>query len=560
MGSIGSLSWPAALMLALGTSVAVSIDVRNLDRGQEMAEDCRRARTTAPAVLNARNTDKLCGTGLRMCPSSVSGGCCPDAFSCGTDSCYATSRAPSTCGTLVGWHACDAVHGGSCCPDGWECDTADRCVPPSRSAYTFGCPVNHYLCTSSQDYGCCPTEMACGMNRCYSTAATTITNVIDFTTTRDGERTVIQSTSITVRSPTLPTAVATVNMNEQDDQAVFKYFPSAVAKVSPTTEPEDDNTEGGDSSSGLTKAQLGGIVAGAVIFLVIILLVAFFIIRKLNAAVAVLKNNTGSKQSNGTKPQPAMRQFGPTDSEIDALSIDPLMMSPQPSMMRHDSSDPRYQFGQSIHAPGSTDPTPSSLAGGYHQVTPVHSRHASLDVAGNVIGYFDPGPSRPVRTSQGSGTTPQNDRVSTDSQQIASYMRVRNWSNGSDLLDDVFAQADSNGVLVSELDGTPCIAELAGSQGSVSPMDDRRRSSGSGSGTGVVAKLSHHRRRSEASSTSRAEGTPPPSMLGVVSEEIHGFHGLPDRMAGQTAHLPATRAEEIWGSENESSDGTERER
>src|SRR5687768_13160321 len=97
-------------------------------------------------------------------------------------------------------------HIGSCCPDGWACDTADRCLPPSGSAYTFGCPTGQYLRPSSEDYGCCPNGMACGKNRCYSTDATTITRIVDFTKTRDGEETVLRSTSTTVRSPARPTA------------------------------------------------------------------------------------------------------------------------------------------------------------------------------------------------------------------------------------------------------------------------------------------------------------------------------------------------------------------
>ena len=112
MRNRGGLPRIAAFVLALGGAVTMGIDVRQLERVQVL-EDDKRAHITALAVLEIREEDKVCGTGLRMCPSSASGGCCPENFSCGTDSCYATSREPSTCGTLVGWHACDAVHGGT---------------------------------------------------------------------------------------------------------------------------------------------------------------------------------------------------------------------------------------------------------------------------------------------------------------------------------------------------------------------------------------------------------------------------------------------------------------
>jgi hypothetical protein len=287
---------------------------------------------------------------------------------------------------------------------------------------------------------------------------------------------------------------------------------------------------------------------------------AFFIIRKLNTAVAVLSNSTGSKQSDSSKPRPPMRQFRPTDSEIDALSVDPLMMSPQPSYVRHDSTDLHHQFGQSSPDPSSTNQTPSSFAGGYQQVTPGNSRHTSFDAAGNIIGYFDSVANRSARMSQGSGPTPPNYRVSADSQQTAAYMHVRNWSNGSDPPDDVVATANGNGVTVTELEGTPHVAELVGSPTIVSPVEERRRSSGSGTSVNSMARppLSHQRRRSEARSISRTDGTPPPNMLGVVSEEIHGFHGPTDRMAGQTAHRPSAKgAEGSLGDDGASNHGAE---
>lgn len=69
--------------------------------------------TAAPEFLKRQdNGDGACGTSMNLCPSDLDGGCCPDGYECAKESCYATTRGPATCGTLVGWYACGAVYGG----------------------------------------------------------------------------------------------------------------------------------------------------------------------------------------------------------------------------------------------------------------------------------------------------------------------------------------------------------------------------------------------------------------------------------------------------------------
>lgn len=80
--------------------------------GASPRPDTRPPAATARAVLAA----PVCGAGLKLCPRSLDGGCCPDDHDCARDSCYATARAPSTCGTLLGWYACAAVYGGEWAP------------------------------------------------------------------------------------------------------------------------------------------------------------------------------------------------------------------------------------------------------------------------------------------------------------------------------------------------------------------------------------------------------------------------------------------------------------
>lgn len=443
---------------------------------------------------------------------------------------------------------------GGCCPDGYECERAGNCVPPSGSPYTFGCPKSHYLCPSSASYGCCPDHMGCGVNQCYSTEPQTITTTDTITTKRNGKKTTFQTTGTTVSTPAMPSKTQNINANMDDDeQVVFKYFPSAQAKVSPTASSKDDN--GG--SSGLTKGQLGGIVAGAVIFLAIILLCAFFIIRRLNTVAAAVSNSGNSKQSDGSKLRPPMKQFRPTDSEIDALSVDPLMMSPRPSHARpNPSPDPLFGHGSPDL---SSNPTPSSFAGGYQPVsTPGNSRHTSVDAAGNVISYFEYPANQTTRHSHGSGPTPPGHRGSADTQQTTAYQHLRSWSNASETSEEGFKTAGPSAL---ELDGSPYVPELVGSPTiGTTGVDERRASSGSVGSTGTTRPpLAHQRRRSDGKQGIRSDSGSTPNILGVLSEEIHGFHGPTDHMAGQTERsLPRKRVPGNEASGNSQSDAAQK--
>lgn len=105
---------------------------------------------------------------------------------------------------------------------------------------------------------------------------------------------------------------------------------------------------------------------------------------------------------------------------------------------------------------------------------------------------------------------------------------------------------------LNELEATPYVPELMGSSAGT---EERRRSSASATGGMPRPPLAHQRKRSESrTGREQAAGTTP---LGVVSEEIHGFHGPSDRMMGQTAaHRPETNSSggpgesEIGGGEN----------
>lgn len=399
-------------------------------------------------------------------------------------------------------------------------------MPPSGSAYTFGCPSSHYLCPSSLSYGCCPDGMGCAVNQCYSTEAVTVIETMTVTTTEDGERTTYTTRSTSVSEPDIPTELPEVDSGQEEEQFRLKYFPSAIPKESPTTSPDDDD----DGGSSLSSGTLAGIVAGAVAFLVIVIVAAFIIIRHLNKVVAAVGHSDQSGTSS-SRTRPPMKQFRPTDSEIDGFSVDPLMMSPRPSAVRMGSS--------TLDGASSSDVTPSSFAGAYQAVSTVqsNSRHQSWDSAGRVSSYFDTVPGKQARFSVQSAV--QNpSRVSGDSS--GTYMHVRHWSNASEDSHDGNNHsnpslnnpvAPSPPVLLTELEAKSVVPELPGSPTDTnvgSPTEDYRRRSGSGPSISNVLSSSgtaHQRVRS---------GTTKGGDLDVVTEEMHGFHGPPDRMAGRT--------------------------
>lgn len=100
-------SWLAAALWAV--SGARAAEFKRFD-GVHRIE---KAEVTQRAMLLARDEDSdACGTSMKLCASSLNGGCCPDNYDCAKESCYATTRGPSTCGTKIGWYACAQKYGG----------------------------------------------------------------------------------------------------------------------------------------------------------------------------------------------------------------------------------------------------------------------------------------------------------------------------------------------------------------------------------------------------------------------------------------------------------------
>lgn len=399
--------------------------------------------------------------------------------------------------------------------------------------------------------------MGCAARACYSTDPSTwvITRTVT-TTDASAEEVTTTERETTVSTPAPPTAFATADAGEDGSQIVVKFYPDSVPKVEPENTSDDNDSGGG----GLTTSHIIGVVIGVVALLVIVVVAAWIVIRHLNKVVKVVESKQStSRDSLGTKERPVMVHYHaggsgkPTPSEIDDMSIDPLMVtSPRPSHRRFDSDSD----GAGIGLPSPTLASPSPYApGGYHAVP---NSAMGQDIGHDTSfqgggGYFDTLPDRSQRASGQSGAWGAH-RLSADSQagQAQGYGHARQWSNASDQTAPGANSTAWNNP--QELDSTVLTPELHGVS-VVSPVDvmspdmgnPRRVSDGSIVSAVTVAEVpgtartttnAPRRRGSEgrsrpdgAASTAGGQGT-----LSVVAEdnELIGLHGLNDRAPAQT--------------------------
>ncbi|RYP70539.1 hypothetical protein DL771_005358 [Monosporascus sp. 5C6A] len=266
-------------------------------------------------------------------------------------------------------------------------------------------------------------------------------------------------------------------------------------------------TAGAESSGGLTKPQLGGIIAGVVIVLVVVIVAAFLIIRKLKQTEKAVATAESSKRDDSSGHRRSQKpSFGqPTITDVDGFDPDPLMQSPsiRPSHIRSGSDDSFTERSPSrTPKVPSTSTTPPSWPGPYNPATiseaPSECRTHSMDSA---------------RTAHdASRYSQQTQRVSYDSQGSHS----RHWSNASEL-----SGSAVNG---------PAKAEL---ESEAVEQANRRRSSTSAARTPIT----HARKSSGGAVRGRSESAAAAGALGTVNEfgELHGYYGPPDQAVGQTA-------------------------
>jgi hypothetical protein len=354
-----------------------------------------------------------------------------------------------------------------CCPNGSSCDRVKGCILPAGSTESLSCGTSSYMCpTSLGIYACCRSDLACGLGYCYSTSFATVPVTITYTTTLSNSitqtiTTVIQtaySESSVQAQSTLAVALSTVT----------QFTPSAtvIAQVQPSS----------DSSNGLTQAELGGIIGAAVLVVLVVCIATFLIIRRLNAVARVAKaaasRKSGKSGFSGSNTKSSNQPHGPTASggysgieNIEAMSIDPLMMSdsdttaahssvglPRPSAVHSSRSDLETGGSPPIPAPYGS---PQAYIGGYQQVpmsdpnysdATGHHRSQSSESGGRsysprsgiVDGYFDINPA----------LRDQNLRHGRASSRPSIQSHGRQWSDASDV-------SQQSGSDIIELDAGP---------------------------------------------------------------------------------------------------------
>ena len=330
------------------------------------------------------------------------------------------------------------------------------------------------------------------------TYTTTISNSIAQT---------ITSVYLTAYSVSVAQVVA---ISAAASSTVTKFTPSATAVAKAVAS---------DSSSGLTQAELGGIIGAAGLVVLVVCVATFLIIRRLDAVARIAKAAASRKSGSGsnTKTSSRPRPHGPTPSggysgieNIEAMSIDPLeMLSDSDTNAAHSSgglSRPSAVYGtRNDLEPGGSPPIPAPYAspqayiGGYQQVpmsephysnSSGHNRsqsaespgHSRSPRSGNGNGYFDIDPAlRDQNLRHGHVPSRPGPGVLSHGRQWSDASDVSQQSGGSDIIElDAGPDGDRRSSLQRAMQGVG-FSRISGHRVSV---DGRRRSSSSSGGGG----------------------------------------------------------------------------
>jgi hypothetical protein len=359
-----------------------------------------------------KRDDTGCPTDYFLCPASANGGCCPAGRSCGQSSCYATTAAPQTECSKSGYIACGLDQGGEkepgetlgfianrsiggCCPDGYSC-TNNGCLPLSGSSYGQTCGPSSYLCPPSLGNGCCHTNYACGNGVCHRTSFSTV-NITLTTTSIDANSNTITIVTTIQTAYSDPALAQTLAAPASTPLAQITPTPTAVPKVDPTSSP----------TTGLTQAQLDGIIAAAVVLSIVVIIATFLIIRRLNTVAkehkATAKSGSGSRTRSSSRPhQPRLPPSSAVD--YDNMSIDPLMVADSSSNASVSVGVPRPSAVHSIrseldHTSSPPIPAPYTSLHGYsgdgYQQVPTNEGHY-YDSVGHYRNYSGDSAEHPV--------------------------------------------------------------------------------------------------------------------------------------------------------------------
>lgn len=353
-------------------------------------------------------------------------------------------------------------------------------------------------------YGCCHSNLACGVGFCYATSFSTVPVTITYTTTISNSITQTITTVVqTAYTETSTQALATI---AAVSPSITKFTPSAtaVAKVQASDSP----------SSGLTQAQVGGIIGAAVAVVVVVCVATYLIIRRLNAvsreakAAATRKSFSNSNTKSSSRPHPHRHTpsggySGLGIENVENMSTDPFMMSesesnaahssvgvPRPSAVYSARADLDHSGSPPIPAPYAS---PQASIGGY-QLVPTsephysdgsgHFRNPRVDSpnrshsprGGNVAGYFDIDPALRDQNLR-HGHVPSRPSIQSHGRHWSDASDVSQQSGSSGLVElDATQDGDRRGSLQREMQGMGFNRMTSNRQS----VDGRRRSSTGG--------------------------------------------------------------------------------
>ncbi|KAI9668704.1 MAG: hypothetical protein M1829_005317 [Trizodia sp. TS-e1964] len=276
------------------------------------------------------------------------------------------SQSTGACDNLPGRTACGIAQGGGCCSSGWTC-ARNECIPPTGVTPLSACSTGSFLCAASLNYGCCANGLICGLSTCYPSTASSFVVTLTLLTT-DAQSSVATTTKIltTALIPSLTplsTGPATTSL-----AAIPKATPLTSATLSDgSTASIPKTTElPSQSSEGLPKGAVIGLIVGAVVVLFAVILATFLILRRLRAVSRKSQRSESTRGQHSVISRPAMARS---------------------SKRRRRSTPPHL-------SPSAPDSSSSPGPTGYYAV-PLSDpssamRQGSLDHSGNPAqGYFD---------------------------------------------------------------------------------------------------------------------------------------------------------------------------
>lgn len=104
--------WSCSSCVVLLLSALFGSETSASHAGRQRKDVLHRIAKAQVTAHPARRDEGTCPTAHVSCPASLSGGCCPLAYACATDSCYVTTAGTATGCGQAGLYACGSEVGG----------------------------------------------------------------------------------------------------------------------------------------------------------------------------------------------------------------------------------------------------------------------------------------------------------------------------------------------------------------------------------------------------------------------------------------------------------------